>query len=107
MKLGTIKRNKIFFMVVMCSDETARFAAYLVSRFEIYFAIKLQSSAFAPRFQNPLEAAKRRPKIARSFKSGAEAIAVQTLRAIREPQLNAKRLDCGAFTAALSREFNL
>jgi hypothetical protein len=51
---------------------TARFAAYLVSRFEIYFTIKLQSSAFAPRFQNPFEAAKRRPKIARSFNCGSK-----------------------------------
>jgi hypothetical protein len=46
----------------------ARFAIYLVSRFEIYFAIKIQSSAFAPRFQNPSEAAKRRPKTARRHK---------------------------------------
>jgi hypothetical protein len=38
----------------------AGFAANLVSRFEIYFAIKIQSSAFAPRFQNPFEAAKRK-----------------------------------------------
>jgi hypothetical protein len=48
----------------------AGFAANLVSRFEIYFAIKIQSSAFAPRFQNPLEAAKRRPKITRRFNAG-------------------------------------
>jgi len=48
----------------------AGFAANLVSRFEIYFAIKIQSSAFAPRFQNPSEAAKRRPKIARRFNAG-------------------------------------
>jgi hypothetical protein len=34
--------------------------SYLLSCFKIYFAIKLQSSAFAPRFQNPLEAAKRK-----------------------------------------------
>jgi hypothetical protein len=33
----------------------AGFAAYLVSHFEIYFAIKIQSSAFAPGFQNPSE----------------------------------------------------
>jgi hypothetical protein len=53
-------------------DSTAHLAANLVSRFEIYFAIKLQSSAFAPRFQNPFEAAKRRPKIARSFNCGSK-----------------------------------
>jgi len=33
--------------------------------------------------------------------SGAEATALQTLRADRTPQTRAKRLDCGAFTAAL------
>ena len=89
------------------SNSTAHFAARLVSRFEIYFANKIQSSAFAPGFQNPSEATKRCPKTARNFKSGAKATAVQTLRAIREPQLNAKRLDGGAFTAAFCREFNL
>jgi len=56
--------------LVSNKDSTAYFAANLVSRFEIYFAIKFQSSAFAPRFQNPLEAAKRRPKIARRFNAG-------------------------------------
>jgi hypothetical protein len=49
-------------------DSTIYFATHLVSRFEIYFAIKIQSSAFAPRFQNPSEAAKRRQALDNSLR---------------------------------------
>jgi hypothetical protein len=37
------------------------------------------------------------------FKSGAKVAAVQTLRAAQRSATCAKRLDCGVFTAAFSR----